>query len=289
MGSDGLADEVVDAINAAFGAHPGYRALHARGALCAGTFRPSADARAFCGAELLARDEIPALIRFSNASGNPDDHDGVRDARGLAVKLNRGWDLVTVSAPSFLTRTPETFLELIRLRASGDGEALGAWLAEHPETGAAVAARFAAGPPETWLGLAYNGIHAFRFAAPDGSARWARTRFVPDAAGAELDDEAAMAHDPHYLDETLDAGFPGGFTLVARLAEANDTLTDPTQPWPEERETVPLGRLEVEGRSDRSEPVVFDPMRLPPEVKASADPILRFRPVAYSASVERRA
>ena len=288
MGSDGLATEVVDAINAAFGSHAGFRALHARGALCGGAFRPSAGARAFCAAELLATDAVGALVRFSNASGNPEDHDGLRDARGLAVKLDGGWDLASVTAPSFLTRTPDDFLELISLRASGDAEALGAWLADHPETGAAVAARFAVGPPESWLGLTYNGIHAFRFAAPDGSARWARTRFLPDAPGTELDDESAMGRDPHYLDATLDDGLPAGFTLIARLAESGDPLTDPTAPWPEDRETVELGRLEVERREDRPEPVVFDPMHLPAGIEASEDPILRFRSAAYSASVERR-
>ena len=59
---------------------------------------------------------MPALVRFSNASGNPDDHDGVRDARGLAVKLDGGWDLATVTAPSFLTRNHGDPLSLARTR-----------------------------------------------------------------------------------------------------------------------------------------------------------------------------
>src|SRR3954454_17097428 len=107
MGSEALAAEVVDAINGAFGAHAGFRALHARGALCAGVFRPADVARAFCVAPLLGQDEVPALVRFSNASGNPDDHDGMRDARGIAIKLEGGWNLPMVTAPSFLTRTVE--------------------------------------------------------------------------------------------------------------------------------------------------------------------------------------
>jgi catalase len=281
--------EVVDAVNAVFGTHAGFRALHARGALCAGTFRPAPGASAFCAAPLLAQESVPALVRFSNASGNPDDHDGVRDARGMAVKLDDGaWEIPSVTAPSFLTRTPEDFVELLRLRASGDAEALGAWLADHPETGTAVAARFAVGPPDSWLGLVYNGIHAFRFVSPEGEGRWARTRFVPDTPGVEVPDDEAAARDPHYLDETLDAGLPSGFTLIARLAEDGDPLTDPTAPWPEERERVELGRLELERRDEHPEPVVFDPLHLPEGIEPSDDPILQFRPGAYSVSIERR-
>jgi catalase len=55
---------------------------------------------------------------------------------------------------------------------------------------------------------------------------------------------------------------------------------------------VIAGTLEVtEPRplDEETKLVVFDPMRLTDGIEASNDPVLRFRPRAYSVSVERRA
>ena len=44
-----------------------------------------------------------------------------------------------------------------------------------------------------------------------------------------------------------------------------------------------------EGGPGSSTPVVFDPTRVVDGIELSDDPILRFRPSAYSVSVDRRA
>src|SRR5262245_41071947 len=36
-----LYEQIVDALNAVFGIHPGYRAVHAKGVVCEGTFTPT--------------------------------------------------------------------------------------------------------------------------------------------------------------------------------------------------------------------------------------------------------
>jgi catalase len=39
-----LYEQIVDALYALFGVHPGYRAVHAKGIVCEGTFSPAATA-----------------------------------------------------------------------------------------------------------------------------------------------------------------------------------------------------------------------------------------------------
>jgi catalase len=74
------------------------------------------------------------------------------------------------------------------------------------------------------------------------------------------------------------------------MAEEGDPLDDPTLPWPEEREAVTLGRLEVTGEIEEATdpPLVNDPMNLCDGIEPSEDRILAARSPAYSVSVERR-
>jgi catalase len=55
---------------------------------------------------------------------------------------------------------------------------------------------------------------------------------------------------------------------------------------------VEVGRLELTGpdteRERDGDVLVFDPSRVTDGIELSDDPILRFRPSAYSVSVERR-
>ena len=79
---------LVDSLNATYGVHPGYRAAHAKGVLCAAMFTPSTGAAEFCRADHLAG-PVRAHVRFSNGGGDPGVPDGTRDARGMAVKFYR--------------------------------------------------------------------------------------------------------------------------------------------------------------------------------------------------------
>jgi catalase len=76
------------------------------------------------------------------------------------------------------------------------------------------------------------------------------------------------------------------------VAEDGDDVHDPTVAWPEERERVEVGRLVLTGpeteREREGDILVFDPTRVTDGIELSDDPILHFRPQAYSVSVERR-
>ena len=95
-----------------------------------------------------------------------------------------------------------------------------------------------------------------------------------------------------YLRDEILAREEAAFRLVVALAEDGDAVDDPTVAWPEERERVEVGRLVLSGpetgRERDGDILVFDPTRVTPGIELSDDLILRFRPKAYSVSVERR-
>ncbi len=258
MGSGDLYEQIVDAANAIYGAHPHRRALHAKGIWCSGAFTASTEAAAMSRAAHFQGDPVPALIRFSNGSGNPDNHDGQRESRGMAVKLRPSGgeesDILAVTTPAFVVRTPEEFLELMRLREpdpeSGqpDFEKLGAFLAAHPESQTAVQAVLNTEPPESYATLAYHSPHAFKLVDPDGEGTWVRYRWRPAAGEATIPDDDAQERGPDYLraelEERLGDG-PVAFELIFQLAGEDDPLEDPTAVWPDDRERVPAGRLEI--------------------------------------------
>jgi catalase len=300
-----LAKDAVDALNDATGRHPGFRAAHAKGTIWAGTFTATPEAKRLTRAIHMQGDPVRATVRLSNGGGNPNIPDYAREGRGLAVKLylpdGTRTDLVAVSLPVFLVRTPEDFVELNRLRkpdpdtGQPDMERLGAWLGEHPEAGPAIQHTLGSGPPASYAQVEYNGLHAFRWVNADGDARFVRFGWVPEAGVVEMSDEEARELGPDYLQAEIAERIeqaPVTFRLVVVLAEDGDPIDDPTAAWPDERERVEVGRLEVTGPEEERERgddvLVFDPTRVVDGIELSDDPILHFRPKAYSVSIERR-
>jgi catalase len=82
------------------------------------------------------------------------------------------------------------------------------------------------------------------------------------------------------------------FRLEAELASPGDPVDDPTAVWPEDRERVDLGRLDITAlafdREHDGDILVFDPVRLPDGITPSNDAILLARSDAYRVSVTRR-
>ena len=71
-----LYEQLVDALNALFGVHPGYRPVHAKGIVCAGTFRPAATAASVSRAPHLQGAPVPITVRLSDFAGVPTVPDG---------------------------------------------------------------------------------------------------------------------------------------------------------------------------------------------------------------------
>jgi catalase len=286
------AEQAVDTINDVFGRHDGYRALHAKGMLCKGTFTASPEAASLTRAAHMQGEEIPVTVRFSNGSGNPKRPDYAPDPRGLAVKFylpdGSRTDIVSVTTPLFSTKTPEGFIEL--LRAQKAPWKLPLFFARHPEAlKATVVDAPTLRPPPSYAVVPYYGIHAFQWLAADGTERYVRYTWRPLESGGQ------RKRDRDYLQqelrERLEAG-PVRFRLELQVAMPGDPTDDPSAAWPSSRWRVDAGTLEVTAleteRETGGDVLVFDPTRVTDGIELSGDPVLRFRRDAYSASVARR-
>ena len=78
---DPVIRQIVEAMRALAGPHPGFRPVHAKGLVCSGTFHASGDAPRVTRAPHFAGPPVPTIVRFANASGDPDVHDGVPNVR----------------------------------------------------------------------------------------------------------------------------------------------------------------------------------------------------------------
>ena len=297
---DAFAEQVVDSINAIAGEHAGERVAHAKGTLMTGTFTPS-DAGLTTAAHM-SGEPVAVTVRFSNGSGNPATPDWEREGRGLAVKFylpdGTRTDIVALSLPRFFVRTPEDFLDFTKARkpdpetGQPNMEKVGAFLAAHPESLPAIQAAVSAEPPESYATCVYNSIHSFRWTDAAGTSRWVRYRFEPEDGERTLSEDEAKERGPDYLQEEI-TGRGASFRMLVVIAEEGDEVHDPTEEWPAEREWVEVGRLKLTGpdteREQGDDILVFDPTRVTDGIELSDDPILRFRPRAYSVSVARRA
>lgn len=304
MAAGDLYEQIIAATDGLYGAHDGRRALHAKGSWCEGTFTATPEATRLSRAFHLRGEPIAALIRFSNAGGEPEADDAQREARGFAVKL-RGdgeeTDILATTTPAFVTRTPEDFLDLIRLRrpdpetGQPDFERLGAWLGEHPEAQTAIQATLGAEPLASFATATYFSPHTFWLVDTDGERTPVRYRWLPAAGEQHISDDDARERGHDYLHAELAerlASGPFSFELRLQLPEDDDPLDDPTALWPDDREQVAAGAITVERVVEDPERDghidVFDPTRLVDGVEPSDDAILPARSAAYSVSAYRR-
>lgn len=299
-----LAVEIVDALNAVFGVHPGARAAHAKGIVCRGTFTPSADAQSVSKAAHLQRDAVPITVRFSNNTGLPDIPDGNPDAspRGMAIRFHLGGDAVTDvlgnGFEGFPVANGADFAALFRaIAASGPGTPsptpIETFLGTHP-----AALRFVEAPkatPASYCTEAYFGQNAFRFTNAAGTTRAGRYRILPVAGIRHLEAADAAGRHPDFLTDELRERLRGGpaqFRLVVQVAQDGDPTHDVTQTWPADRPQIELGVISIEeivaDSTAAERGLIFDPTNLTDGIALGDDPLPRVRSQAYSISFERR-
>jgi catalase len=301
---EALAVEAIDLIAAESGAS-GLRALHAKGTLCAATFTASPEAsRLSCAPHLAGGGALRAHVRFSNGSGAVGADYAPREGRGMAVKVylpgGGTTDIVAVSLPAFFVRTPEAFMEFVHARqidpATGepDPERVTTFLDGHPEALTALGAVFN-DPTDSYLTLAYNALHTYLFEDAGGTVTPIRYHLEPEGGLATVPAEEAAGRDPDHLQTDLAtrlAEGPARFDITVSIAGDGDVLDDPTVVWPEDRERVVIGHIDITGTADDRERdgdvLVFDPTRVTDGIALSDDQILQFRRTAYSESVLRR-
>ena len=293
-------DEAIEAIRGTGGAQPGCRALHAKGTLYRGTFTATTEASGLSRARHLDGSTVPALIRFSNGSGNPAQRDDVPGVRGMAVKFTlpdgSTTDVSTQTARLFVSSTPDGFVDLLKAMRPGLTTPLrmAKYFLTHPRLfGALPVLRDANRVPASYATIEYHGLHAFRWVGADGSARFVRYHWVP-ATGEKTSGSAAQSKGPDFLTDELNARLVSGpvrFDFRVQIAGPNDSTVDPSASW-ESTQIATVGALEITGldteRERGGDIVVFDPMRVTDGIEPSDDPVLNFRTLAYSASVKLR-
>jgi catalase len=299
-----LSEQIVDALYALFGVHPGYRAVHAKGIVCEGTFSPAATAASVSRAPHLQGTAVPITVRFSDFAGVPTvpDGDPLASPRGMAIKFHlpdgMDTDIVAQSYDGFPVRTAEEFLVFVRvLAASSPGVSsptlLANFLASHPQ-----AKRFVEAPkpaPASFATESYYGVNAFRFTNRDGASRNVRYRVRAEAGEEHLDAaEAARRPGSFLFDELAERLFrgPARFRLLVQLADNGDPVDDGSLPWPEERRQVELGTIavfsQVADSAAAERRLLFDPARLVDGIELSEDPLPLARSAVYAIAYRRR-
>ncbi len=299
-----LANDLVQAFDQIFGLHPGFRPAHAKGLMLTGTFTPAPEARSLTNAPHITRPSTPVTVRFSNSTGLPEIPDSAPDAnpRGFAVRFNLAehvhTDIVSHSTDGFPTRDGCQFLEFLRAVAGSGPDVpspkpVEKFLGSHP---AALAFVQAPKPFPTSLATeSYFGVTAFAFTNAAGQTKYGRYRVVPEAGNSYLTAEQVAALSPNYHYEELAqrvAKQPIRFRIDAQVAAPGDTVDDATIHWPESREQVELGTLQLDhvvpDTVAQQKHIIFDPIPRVDGIAASADPLLELRAAVYLISGRRR-
>jgi catalase len=303
--SPDVVTQLVETMRALAGSHPGFRPVHAKGIVCSGTFRGAPAARGVSRAPHLQGQAVPTVLRFSNSNSDPNIHDGIPSARALAVKFElpdgKKADILGLHIEGFLVRTPAEFLAFLSAQlpdpANGKPSPDGVprFLASHPATGAFIERLTKKPIPASYGQACYYSEHAFKFTAANGTSRFGRYRWVPEAGEAYLSPDDASKRSANFLREELESRLkkgPVSFRLVLQLAGESDPTDDATALWPADRPLVELGRLEVTQISPTSAAderrLVFDPTNITDGIDLSGDPILLARSAAYSVSYNHR-
>jgi catalase len=303
-----LSNDLIQQFDTLFGQHPGFRPVHAKGAMLTGTFKPSVGATALTDAPHILRASTPVTVRFSNSTGLPlvPDNDPNANPRGMAIRFHlaehRHTDIVSNSTDGFPARTSGEFLEFLKALASSDlstpsdpanPKPIEIFLGGHPAALAFVQTPKPA--PSSFARESFFGVTAMQFTNADGALRHGRYRIVPVAGNDHLDEAAAASKSANYLFDELAAraaSGPIGFRVLVQLAKEGDVVDDATIHWPEDRTVLELGTLSltafVADDAHAQQQIIFDPIPRVDGIDPSDDPLLELRAAIYLISGRRR-
>jgi catalase len=293
------AEEGLAAITARFGVHARHRALHAKGVICTSTFTATPQAASLTRAGHMSGEPIPTTTRLSNGSGDPTDPDHSADVRGLAVAFHlpdgTRTDILSQTLPHYAFPDERGFLDALAISKPSPSALLKLpgfafrnprAVAELPKVNRILnrCASFAA--------RNYYPFHAYRWIAADGSERFVRYTWLPTIDEPDIGRAEAKRRGADYLFDDLERRLgrePMRMDLEVQIAAPTDDVDNPSSRWPDERERVVVGRLEIVTIDrDADDSIVMDPMRLVDGIEPSGDPVLRYRPPVYDLSHRRR-
>ncbi len=292
-------EEGLAAIHARFGAHAGHRALHAKGVICTSTFTATPRASELTRAGHMTGDPIPTTARLSNGGGDPTVPDYAPDVRGLAVAFHlpdgTRTDILAQTLPRYAFPDERGFLDTLAiskpspsalLKLPGFAVRYPRAVAELPKVNKILSrcASFAA--------RTYHPFHAYKWVAADGSERYVRYTWLPTVDEPDIPRSDAKRRGPDYLFEELAGRLdrePVRMELEVQIAAETDAVDEPNSVWPDDRERVIVGTLEITAiDGDADDSIVMDPIRVVDGIEPSGDPVLHYRPPVYDLSHRRR-
>jgi len=301
-----LANDLLQQFHQIFGAHPGYRPAHAKGLMLSGVFTPAAQADQLTRAPHAQQKSTPVKVRFSNSTGLPEIPDNAPEAnpRGMAIRFELGehvhTDIVAHSTDGFPTRDGYQFLEFLRAAAASGPDVpspkpIEKFLAGHP-----AALAFVQTPkpfPSSLARDTYFGVTAFKFTNAAGETRYGRYRILPELGNDFLTEAQVAALSANYHFDEIASRVGNGpvrFKILVQIAAPGDVTDDATSHWPESRELIELGTVELQAvvadTPAQQQHIIFDPIPRVDGIEPSADPLLELRAAIYLLSGrERRA
>lgn len=299
------ADQVVAAIEGAFGVNPGQRRNHIKGTCALGEFVGTREAARYSRSALFSGKPMPVVARFSLGGGNPKAPDTAKSVRGMALqfKLPKGQlqNMAMLNTPVFGAASPQTFLDLMQALqpdpATGkpDPEKMKAFKAGHPDNLAQADYLASHNPPSSYAGSGYWGIHTFKAIDRKKRTTLVRWRFVPQDGEQRLSDDELKSAGPNFLEQALISRAQQGpvrWDMMLTIGVAGDPEDNPTLAWPDERKQIKAGTLTITAAMPQKgadcEPINFDPLVMADGLAATRDPVLQFRSPSYAISFAKR-
>jgi catalase len=247
----------------------------------------------------MAGQPVPATVRFSNGGGDPTVPDYVPDVRGIAVSFHLAdgsrTDILGQTIAHFPFPDQEGFFAALEVSKRDLSSLLKLpWFALRypkavmglPEVNKTMAER------RSFAARTYFAFHAYRWLDAAGGERFVRYRWLPTVDEPQLSKTEARERGRDWLFEEMAERLeraPVRMELEVQIAAGDDNPDDPSDEWPDDRERVIVGTLEVTGvDEDADDGIVFDPVRVVDGVEPSGDPVLNYRPAVYSLSHAER-
>jgi len=299
------ADEVVVALEDAYGVHTGQRRNHTKGMCALGMFVGLPDGAAYSRSALFTGATVPVVARFSLAGGNPTSPDAERSPRGLALefRLPNGslQHMTMINTPMFFAAMPRTFLDkMLALKPDPSTgkpcpEAMKAFAESHPDNAAQASFLADNNPPPSYANTAFYGIHTFKFIDRKRDTTLVRWRFVPHDGEKQLSNAEMETMPRDFLQQALlirTRRQPVRWDMLLTIGEPGDPEDDPTILWPSDRKELKVGTLSItcvmQPCGAGCEQINYDPLVMADGIAPSSDPVLLFRSPSYAASASRR-
>ncbi|WP_116896420.1 catalase family peroxidase [Pseudomonas syringae] len=283
----------------------GYRRAHGKGVCFEGVFRSSGAVAKYSYARVFTQPETRAIGRFSIGNMSPYAADNSTSTISMAMMLTadngQQWRMKMNNEPYFATRDAPGFLAMLKATAPDPStgkpapEHVAAFLADYPEARKYMDADAVKPWASSFAGATFYAIHAYFLLAEDGRRQAMRWSLRPHATFTSWSDEerAGASHDALFKDvaQRLTEA-PLYWDMVMQLAAPGDPVDDPSQPWPESRQQLVAGTLEVQRVFDQTDGVCrdinFDPTLIPAGMALSNDPVLATRAGIYAHSYNSR-